>query len=74
MRDQSVALLLVGLVLLLPPVAGIFHLNDKIWGVPFTLIYLFLVWACLIIGAKRVATGLSRAQNSEFAAGSTEPD
>lgn len=44
-------LLLVGCVLLLPPVAGVFQLDLRIMGIPFTGIYLFAVWGALIAGA-----------------------
>lgn len=50
-RDRSVILLLVGLALLVPPFAGIFQLDVRIAGIPFTALYLFLVWGMLIAGA-----------------------
>ena len=50
-RDRALILPLAGLILLTPPVAGIFHLEAKIAGLPFTGVYLFAVWAILIAGA-----------------------
>jgi len=50
-RDRALILPLVGLILLMPPVAGVFHLDTTIAGLPFTVVYLFIVWAGLIAGA-----------------------
>jgi len=50
-RDRALILPLAGLILLIPPVAWAFHLDARIAGVPFTLVYLFAVWALLIAGA-----------------------
>ena len=60
-RDRALILLLAGLILVTPPVGEIFHLDLKLAGVPFTLIYLFVVWAALILGTAL----LSRRLNSE---------
>ena len=50
-RDRSLVLLLVGCLLLIPPIAGIFQLDTRFLGIPFTAFYLFTVWAGLIAGA-----------------------
>lgn len=50
-RDQSLVLLIAGVVLFMPPAADIFRLDGHIAGVPATLAYLFVVWAGLIAGA-----------------------
>ena len=57
-RDRALILPLVGLILLTPPLAGIFQLDAKIAGVPFTAIYLFAVWALLIAGAAALSRQL----------------
>ena len=57
-RDRAMILPLVGLILLTPPVAGVFQLEAKIAGVPFTAIYLFAVWALLIAGAAALSRRL----------------
>jgi hypothetical protein len=49
--DRALILPLVGFLLLMPPIAGIFQLDIRILGIPFTAFYLFLVWAALIVGA-----------------------
>ena len=57
-RDRALILPLAGLILLIPPVAGVFHIEAKIAGVPFTLVYLFAVWALLIAGAAALSRRL----------------
>ena len=42
----------------MPPLALIFHSEVKLFGLPVTLIYLFLVWAGLILGARHQARRL----------------
>lgn len=50
-RDRALVLVLVGALLLISPLAGMFQIDIKLAGVPFTLVYLFVVWAMLIAGA-----------------------
>ena len=57
-RDRALILPLAGLILLTPPVAGIFQLDAKIAGLPFTGVYLFVVWALLIAGAAALSRRL----------------
>jgi hypothetical protein len=49
-RDRALVLLLVGCLLLTPPLAGIFQIDTRIMGIPFTGFYLFAVWGALIAG------------------------
>ena len=49
-RDRSVALLLLGIVLLMPPIGAIFLIDTGLLGVPFPLVYIFVVWVLLIAG------------------------
>lgn len=58
-EQRAMVLLILGVVLLLPPMAGIFQIDAKIGGVPVTLVYLFLVWAGLIAVAARLSRRLS---------------
>lgn len=64
-RDRALILVLVGLALLMPPLAGIFHLESKVFAIPGTMIYVFAVWAVLIIGAARLARPLLDSDDSE---------
>ena len=57
-RDRALILPLVGLIALLPPVAGIFRIDMRVLGVPFTAAYLFIVWAALIAGAAMLSRRL----------------
>ena len=50
---------LIGLALLTPPLGGIFQLDIKIAGVPFTLVYLFVIWAALIACAWALSRHLA---------------
>jgi hypothetical protein len=56
--DRALILPLVGSLLLLPPLAGLFQLDDRILGIPFTGLYLFAVWAALIVGGAALARRL----------------
>ncbi len=58
--DQAFILPLLGCLFLIPPFAGIFELDVKVLGIPFTAIYLFVVWALLIVGAARLSKRLLR--------------
>ena len=57
-RDRAFILPVVGVLLLIPPLAGIFQLDIKIAGIPFTVIYLFTIWAALIAGAAMLSRRL----------------
>ena len=57
-RDRSLALTLIGAALMLPPAAGLFRIDATVFGAPFILVYLFGVWAALIVGAALLARRL----------------
>lgn len=67
LRDRSIALLLAGIVLLMPPVVGISLVDGKIGGVPVPLLYVFIVWALLIAGAAVLARPLRDSDKSTAA-------
>ena len=69
-RDRSVALLLVGIAFLMPPIAGFSLIDSDIGGIPIPLLYVFLIWAILIAGAAMLARPL---EDSEKATSSSEP-
>ncbi len=58
-KDRSLVLVLVGCILLLPPVGAIFHLEATWHGVPATLIFVFTIWGALIAGAAMLSTSLN---------------
>ncbi|MFT7569490.1 MAG: hypothetical protein ACI9JL_000512 [Paracoccaceae bacterium] len=57
-RERSVALLLLGVAFLMPPIAGISLIDSDIGGIPVPMVYLFAIWALLIVGAAALARGL----------------
>lgn len=65
-RDRSIVLLVLGIALLVSPMAGIFQFGAKLGGIPVTLIYLFSVWALLILGALSLANRLSNSDISHM--------
>ncbi len=73
-RDRSIVHLLVGIVLLLPPVVGVSHIDAKLAGVPVPLLYLFGVWIGLIVVALMLAGPLSRGDRTSATAETTDVD
>ena len=66
--DRALVLLLVGCLLLTPPLAGIFQIDARIMGIPFTGFYLFAVWGALIAGAAVLSRRMQKSadwDNSE---------
>lgn len=57
-RDRSIALLIVGTVILMPPVIGISLTEGKIAGIPVPVLYVFVIWSALIAGAAALARPL----------------
>lgn len=57
-RDKSVALLIVGIVLLMPPIVRTSLFEGSILGIPYTVFYMFSVWALLIISAAIISPRL----------------
>ena len=71
-QDRALILPLLGLILWMPPFADVFELDAKVAGVPFLLIYLFVVWALLILGAWRLSRHLGAAVAAPPPAAETE--
>lgn len=57
-RDAALVLPLAGLVLVAPPVVGLFVADVSILGAPLIAVYLFGVWALLILCAQRLSRRL----------------
>ena len=51
-------------MLLLPPLAGIFQSEAKLFGIPVTLLYLFAIWLALIVGTAWLSQALTRGEDS----------
>ncbi|MCC7281125.1 MAG: hypothetical protein IT556_02005 [Acetobacteraceae bacterium] len=54
-HERLVALFILGVVLLVPPVLAVFNREDRVLGVPLLYLYLFAAWALLIALAALVA-------------------
>ncbi len=57
-RDRSIALVLAGAVLVTPPVAAVSLIDLDIAGLPFPVVYVFVVWFLLIAGAALLSRPL----------------
>jgi len=65
MSDVAVIAPLLGLILLIPPVIGLFATEATVFGAPLILVYLFGVWIGLIALAAAIARRLSRAYRDD---------
>lgn len=65
--------MVIGAVLLLPPVAGIFLIDGSIADLPIPMLYVFAVWIILIAAAAALSRSLREegdpAQSSEAGEG-----
>lgn len=53
------------MVLLMPPFVGIALVDGNIFGIPIPLLYVFVVWTLLIIGAATLARPLRDSDDFE---------
>ena len=58
-------ILIVGVALMMPPVGTVVLMDELLFGLPLPLLYIFVVWAGLIIGAALISGPL---RDSEAAA------
>lgn len=49
--SAALFLTIAGAILIMPPVAVVFQVERRVLGIPGEVIYLFLVWAALVVGA-----------------------
>jgi hypothetical protein len=47
--DRLIALFLFGLLLLMPPMMGIFNVGTLVLGIPLLYLYLFVVWMLVVL-------------------------
>jgi len=59
-QDRSIVLLLIGLVLLMPPLGAAFLLDGQLASLPISLLYVFAVWLGLIVGTAMLSGRLWR--------------
>ncbi len=58
--DRSVALFVLGAILLLPPLLLVFNRPDRIAGIPVLYLYVFAAWCMLIALAAAIARSIPR--------------
>ncbi|MEM7043256.1 MAG: hypothetical protein AAF543_10650 [Pseudomonadota bacterium] len=73
-RDRSIALVLVGIVALTPPIVGVSLIDGGIGGIPAPFLYVFGVWSALIAGAAALAGPLLDTEDSPSSAEPLDPD
>lgn len=66
-KTYNLALLLplCGLFLLMPPAVLAFDIETTIAGIPMIVVYIFAVWALLILGAALLARRLAAMSDTE---------
>lgn len=74
MRDRSIALVLVGIVALMPPVAGMALIDGSLAGIPIPVLYVFVVWTALILGAATLAPALQEQDETMAPGGSDDTE
>ncbi|MCF8481750.1 MAG: hypothetical protein K9H25_15085 [Rhodospirillum sp.] len=72
-RDRSTVLLIVGVALFLPPLAGVSLIHGTVLGVPFPVFYLFVVWIALILGTAGLARALWNTRHGDGAGEGSAP-
>lgn len=61
-RDAATALPVVAVFLLLPPVILVFAAPALVFGIPLIVIYVYGVWAAVVLAALLIARRLERAE------------
>jgi len=56
---------ILGFILLIPPVIGLFATEVTVFGAPLVLVYLFATWLGLIAVAAMLAWRLSRSDRDD---------
>jgi hypothetical protein len=51
LTSAALVLTLLGTLLFMPPIASVFQIHRRVLGIPAEVIYLFLVWMLLVVGA-----------------------
>lgn len=65
-RDAATVLPFLALVLLMPPIILIFATTRLVAGVPLIIVYIFGVWAAIIVAAFLLARALARSSPVAF--------
>jgi hypothetical protein len=65
LESAALFLSILGVLLILPPLAVVFQLERRVFGVPLEVIYLFVCWLGLIAGAYWLGRRLPREAEAE---------
>ena len=65
LSDVAVIAPMLGFVLLIPPVIGLFATDATVFGAPLVLVYLFGVWLGLIAVAAVLSRRLARKHRND---------
>ena len=60
LESAALFLTIFGALLILPPLAVVFQLKWRFLGIPAEVIYLFVCWAAMIVGAYWMSRRLPR--------------
>lgn len=58
--SAALFLTVLGALLILPPLANVFQLQQRFFGIPAEVIYLFVSWVALLAGAYLLGRRLPR--------------
>ena len=72
-RDRSIALVVVGTALLMPPLVGMSLIDGSVAGIPIPLVYVSVVWAALIAAAAALARPLQNSETTAPSEGANDP-
>ena len=65
LEHAALFLVLFGALLFLPPLALVFNVPARLFGLPYEVLYLFGAWLALIVGAAWLSRRLPREEDSE---------
>jgi hypothetical protein len=60
LESAALFLTLAGALVIMPPIAVVFQVERRVFGIPSEVIYLFVAWAALIVGAWWLGKRLPR--------------
>lgn len=63
--SAALVLTILGVLLLMPPIATVFQIPRLVLGVPAAVLYLFFIWVLLIVGAWWLGIRLPREGEDE---------
>ena len=67
LESAALFVTVLGAMIILPPLATVFQLEQRFFGIPAELIYLFASWAALILAALWLGRRMPRETGAEAA-------